>query len=88
MAVVIKGLMIWGSPKQFPCRNSAAVCDGYVKYEEAKVDRLVAILKTNTSGGGGFLRMLYPLAKVVFFAIGYINGHNSSYFTYNFSVSV
>ena len=26
--------------------NSAVVCDGYVKYEEAEVDRLVAILKT------------------------------------------
>ena len=23
------------------------VCDGYVEYEEAEVDRLVAILKTN-----------------------------------------
>ena len=23
------------------------VCDGYVKHEEAEVDRLVAILKTN-----------------------------------------
>ena len=29
------------------------VCDGYVKYEEAEVDRLVAILKTNNCGGGG-----------------------------------
>ena len=28
------------------------VCDGYVKYEEAEVDRLVAILKTNNCGGG------------------------------------
>ena len=27
--------------------NSPVVCDGYVKYEEAEVDRLVAILKTN-----------------------------------------
>ena len=25
--------------------NSPVVCDGYVKYEEAEVDRLVAILK-------------------------------------------
>ena len=35
------------SPKQFP-----VVCDGYVKYEDAEVDRLVAILKTNNCGGG------------------------------------
>ena len=35
------------SPKQFP-----VVCDGYVKYEEAEVDRLVAILKTNNCGSG------------------------------------
>ena len=33
--------------------NSPVVCDGYVKYEEAEVDRLVAILKTNKCGGGG-----------------------------------
>ena len=35
------------SPKQFP-----SVCDGYVKYEEAEIDRLVDILKTNNCGGG------------------------------------
>ena len=35
------------SPKQF-----LVVCDGYVKYEEAEVDILVAILKTNNCGGG------------------------------------
>ena len=29
------------------------VCNGYVKYEEAEVDRLLAILKTNNYGGGG-----------------------------------
>ena len=29
------------------------VCDGYVKYEEAEVDKLVAILKTNNCGSGG-----------------------------------
>ena len=33
--------------------NSPVVFDGYVKYEEAEVDRLVAILKTNNCGGGG-----------------------------------
>ena len=45
MAIVIKGLMIWGSK----ClqNNSPVVCDGYVKYEEAEVDRLVAIFETN-----------------------------------------
>ena len=32
--------------------NSPVVCDGYVKYEEAEVERLVAILKTNDCGGG------------------------------------
>ena len=35
------------SPKQFP----SGMWFGYVKYEEAEVDRLVAILKTNNSGG-------------------------------------
>ena len=34
-------------------KNSPVVCDGYVKYEEAEVDRLVAILKTNNCGSGG-----------------------------------
>ena len=33
------------SPKQFP--------SGYTKYEEAEVDRLVAIFQINNSGGGG-----------------------------------
>ena len=44
MAVVSKGLMIWG----LKCHqnNSPVVCDGYVEYEEAEVDRLIAILKT------------------------------------------
>ena len=36
------------SPNNFP-----VVCDGDVKYKEAEVDRLVAILKTNTCGGAG-----------------------------------
>ena len=38
--------------KMSPKQNSPAVCDGYMKYEEAEVDRLVAILKTNNCGGG------------------------------------
>ena len=33
--------------------NSPVLCDGYVKYEEEGVDRLVAFLKTNNCGGGG-----------------------------------
>ena len=33
--------------------NSPVVCGGFVKYGEVEVDRLVAILKTNTCGGGG-----------------------------------
>ena len=51
MAIVIKGLMIW----KLKCHQnySTVVCDGYVKYEEAEVDRLVAILKTNNCGGCG-----------------------------------
>ena len=51
VAIVIKGLMIW----ELKCHqnNSSFVCVGYVKYEEAEVDRLVAILKTNKCGGGG-----------------------------------
>ena len=51
VAIVIKGLMIWES--KCHQNNSPVVCDGYVKYEEAEVDRLVAILKTNNGGGGG-----------------------------------
>ena len=51
MAIVIKGLMIRGS--KCHQNNSRVVCDGYVKYDEAEVDRLVAILKTNNCGGGG-----------------------------------
>ena len=34
-------------------KNPPVVYDGYVKYGEAEVDRLVAILKTNNCGGGG-----------------------------------
>ena len=36
------------SPKQFQ-----VVCDGCVKCEEAEVNRLEAIFKTNNCGGGG-----------------------------------
>ena len=32
-------------------KKSPVLCDGYVKNEETKVDRLVAILKTNNWGG-------------------------------------
>ena len=49
VAIVIKGLMIWGSKCQQ--NNFPVVCDGYVKYEESEVDRIVAILKTNNFGG-------------------------------------
>ena len=51
VAIVKKGLMMWESK----CRqnNSPVVCDGYVTYEEAEVDILVAILKTNNCGGRG-----------------------------------
>ena len=51
MAIVIKGLMIWGS--KCNQNNSPVVCDGYAKYEGADVNRLIAILKTNNCGGGG-----------------------------------
>ena len=51
VAIVIEELMIWGS--KCHQNNSPVVCDGYVKYEEAEVDRLVAILKTNNCNGGG-----------------------------------
>ena len=50
MSIVIEGLMIWKS--KCHQNNSLVVCDGYVKYEEAEIDRLVAILKTNNWGGG------------------------------------
>ena len=43
MAIVIKGLVICGA--KCHQNNSPVVCDGYVKYEEAEVNRLVAILK-------------------------------------------
>ena len=36
MALVIKGLIIWESKCH---QNSPVVCDGFVKYEEAEVDR-------------------------------------------------
>ena len=51
VAIEIKGLMIWGS--KCHRNNFPVVCDSYVKYEEAEVDRLVVILKTNNCGGGG-----------------------------------
>ena len=35
--IVIKGLVIWGS--KCHQNDSPVVCDGYVKYEEAEVDR-------------------------------------------------
>ena len=37
VVIVIKGLMIWGS--KCHQNNSQVVCDGYVKYGEAEVDR-------------------------------------------------
>ena len=51
VAIVIKRLIIWGSK----CHqsNSPVVFDGYVKYKEAEVDRLVTAWKTNNCGGGG-----------------------------------
>ena len=45
VAIVIKELMIWGS--KCHQNNSPVVCDGYVKYAEAEVDRLEAVLNTN-----------------------------------------
>ena len=50
VALVIEGLMIRGS--NCHQNNSPMVCDSYVKYEEAEVDRLVAILEANNCGGG------------------------------------
>ena len=49
VAIVIKRLMIWGSK----CHQNDSPCDGYVKYEETEVDRIIAILKTDNCGGGG-----------------------------------
>ena len=43
VAIVIKGLMKWGS--KCHQNNSPVVCDGYVKYEEAEVDKLEAAAK-------------------------------------------
>ena len=50
VALVINRLTIRGS--KCHQNNTPVVCDGYVKYEEAEVDRLVVILKTNNYGGG------------------------------------
>ena len=50
VAIVIKGLMIWGS--KCHQNNYPVVCDDYVTYEQAEADRLVAILKTTNCGGG------------------------------------
>ena len=47
VAIVIKGLMIWGS--KCHQNNSPVVCDGYVKYEEAQVDRCVEYSKQPAS---------------------------------------
>ena len=49
MAIVIKGLMPWGSNGHLNSNlsNFPVICDGYVKYGEAEADRFVAILKTN-----------------------------------------
>ena len=49
IVLVIKGLII----KESKCHqnNSPVVCDGYVKFEETEIDRLVAILKTNLAAG-------------------------------------
>ena len=47
MSSVFKGLMIWGS--KCHQNNSPVIRDGYVKYEEAEVDRLVAILEKITA---------------------------------------
>ena len=49
VAIVIKGLMIWES--KCHQNNFPVVCNGYVKYEGAEVDKLVAILETNNCGG-------------------------------------
>ena len=40
-------------------KKPPVVCDGYVKYEEAEVDRLVAILKTNNSKQPASARAIY-----------------------------
>ena len=45
VAIVIKGLMILGSKCHQNQNNSPVVCDGYVKYEEADIDRFVEHLE-------------------------------------------
>ena len=57
MTIVIKGLMIWGS--KCHRNNSPVVCDGYVKYEEAEVDRLVAISKKQITAAAAADRVEY-----------------------------
>ena len=49
--------MIWGS--KCHQNNSPVVCDGYVKYEEAEVDRLVVILKTKKTAAEAADRVEY-----------------------------
>ena len=53
VAIVIEGLTIWGS--KYHQNNPPVVFDGYVKYDEAEVDRLVTILKTNSPPRRGLL---------------------------------
>ena len=50
VSILIKGFMIWGS--KCHQNNSPVVWDANVKYEEAEVDKLLAIMKTNNCGGG------------------------------------
>ena len=49
--------MIWGSKGH--TNNFPVVCDGYVKYEEAEVDRLVAILKKQITAAAAADRVEY-----------------------------
>ena len=46
----VKGLMTRGS--KCHQNNSPVVWDGYMNYEEAEIDRLTVILRTNNCGGG------------------------------------
>ena len=54
--------MIWES--KCHQNNSPVVCDGYVNYEEAEVDILVAILKTNNCGGAFHVKLCQIVNKL------------------------
>ena len=84
--------MIWGS--KCHQNNSPVVCDGYVKYEDAEVDRLVAILKQITAAADRVEYSKQPalkqrgLLKYVIFAMLAVGADTSAHKTTNPHVDI